>query len=86
MVFCDVIIIVAYPIRLRIRITELNTSYCAAYLISFLFSLLSYQFLLTHFGVTGAVLGLIINLLILQATWLIVLHKNQFNVWKLYTS
>ncbi|MFT4749841.1 MAG: O-antigen/teichoic acid export membrane protein [Bdellovibrionota bacterium] len=86
MVFLYVIIIVAYPIRLLIRITELNKSYFAAYLISFLFSLLSYQFLLTHFGVTGAVLGLIINQLILQATWLIVLHKNQFNVWKLYTS
>jgi len=66
------IIIIAYPIR--------------AYLISFLFSLLSYHFLLSHFGVLGAVFGLIINQLILQATWLTVLNKNQYNVWKLYTS
>jgi O-antigen/teichoic acid export membrane protein len=80
------IIIMAYPIRLLIRVTELNRSYFTAYLISFLFSLASYNFLLTHFGVSGAILGLIINQLILQATWLAVLNKNQFNVWKLYTS
>jgi len=80
------IIIIAYPIRLLIRITELNKSYFVAYLISFLFSLLSYHFLLSHFGVLGAVFGLIINQLILQATWLTVLNKNQYNVWKLYTS
>jgi O-antigen/teichoic acid export membrane protein len=84
MVVLYAIIIVAYPIRLLIRVTELNKSYFTAYLISFLFSLLSYQFLLTHFGVSGAILGLVINQLILQATWLVVLNKNQFNVWKLY--
>jgi len=55
------IIIIAYPIRLFVRITELNKSYFAAYLISFLFSLLSYHFLLSHFGVLGAISGLIIN-------------------------
>ena len=80
------IIILAYPIRLLIRVTELNKSYFTAYLISFLFSLLSYNFLLTHFGVSGAIVGLIINQLILQATWLVVLNKNQLNVWRLYTS
>jgi O-antigen/teichoic acid export membrane protein len=80
------IIIVAYPIRLLIRVTELNKSYFTAYLISFLFSLLSYQFLLGHFGVSGAIIGLVFNQLILQATWLVVLNKNQFNVWRLYTS
>lgn len=84
MVILYIIIIVAYPIRLLIRITELNKSYFTAYLISFLFSLLSYQFLLTRFGVSGAIIGLIINQLILQATWLAVLNKKQFNVWKLY--
>ncbi len=84
MVVLYAIIIVAYPIRLLIRVTELNKSYFTAYLVSFLFSLVSYQFLLSHFGVSGAIIGLIINQLILQATWLLVLNKNQFNVWKLY--
>lgn len=84
MVVLYAIIIIAYPIRLLIRVTELNKSYFTAYLISFLFSLVSYQFLLTHFGVSGAIIGLIINQLILQATWLLVLNRNQFNVWKLY--
>lgn len=78
------IIIIAYPIRLLIRVTELNKSYFSAYLVSFLFSLVSYQFLLSHFGVSGAIIGLVINQLILQATWLLVLNKNQFKVWKLY--
>ncbi len=86
MVFLYAIIIVAYPIRLFIRVTELNKSYFIAYLISCVFSLASYQLLLSHFGVTGAIVGLIINQLILQATWLVVLKKNQLNVWKLYTS
>lgn len=86
MVVLYAIIIVAYPIRLLIRVTELNKSYFTAYLISFLFSLLSYHFLLSHFGVSGAIIGLVINQLILQATWLVVLNKNQFNVWRLYTS
>ncbi|MFK8162935.1 MAG: hypothetical protein AB8H12_10780 [Lewinella sp.] len=80
------VIIMAYPIRLLIRVTELNRSYFTAYLISFLFSLASYNFLLSHFGVSGAIIGLIINQLILQVTWLVVLNKNQFNVWKLYIS
>ena len=79
------IIVVAYPVRLLIRVTELNRSYFTAYLASFLFSLLSYRYLLGTFGVSGAVAGLIINQLILQATWLVVLQKKQFKLWKLYT-
>ena len=86
MVILYAVIIIAYPVRLLVRIAELNKSYFAAYLISFLFSLLSYHFLLTAFGVSGAIIGLVINQLILQATWLVVLNKKQFNVWKLYTS
>ncbi|PPK87838.1 O-antigen/teichoic acid export membrane protein [Neolewinella xylanilytica] len=79
------VIVIAYPVRLLIRVTELNRSYFTAYLASFLFSLVSYRYLLGTFGVTGAVAGLIVNQLILQATWLVVLHKKQFKLWKLYT-
>lgn len=86
MILLYAVITVAYPIRLLIRVTELNKSYFTAYLISFLFSLISYNLLLTHLGVSGAILGLIINQLILQATWLAVLKKNQLNVWELYIS
>ena len=85
MVVLYAVIIVAYPIRLLIRVTELNRSYFTAYLASFLFSLVSYRYLLGTYGVSGAVAGLIINQLILQATWLVVLQKKQFKLWKLYT-
>ena len=85
MVLLYAVIIVAYPIRLLIRVTELNRSYFTAYLASFLFSLVSYRYLLGTYGVSGAVAGLIINQLILQATWLVVLQKKQFKLWKLYT-
>ena len=85
MVLLYVVIIVAYPVRLLIRVTELNRSYFTAYLASFLFSLVSYRYLLGTFGVAGAVAGLIVNQLILQATWLVVLQKKQFKLWKLYT-
>ncbi len=86
MVLLYVVIVVAYPVRLLIRVTELNKSYFTAYLISFLFSAASYHFLLGHFGVSGAIVGLVINQLILQLSWLFVLGKKQFNVWKLYIS
>ena len=85
MVLLYAVIIVAYPIRLLIRVTELNRSYFTAYLASFLFSLVSYRYLLGTYGVSGAVAGLIINQLILQATWLVVLQKKRFQLWKLYT-
>ncbi len=86
MVILYVVIVVAYPVRLLIRVTELNKSYFTAYLISFLFSAASYHFLLGYFGVAGAIVGLVINQLILQLSWLLVLGKKQFNVWKLYIS
>ena len=86
MVLLYAVIVIAYPIRLLIRVTELNKSYFTAYLISFLVSAASYQFLLGYFGVAGAIVGLLLNQLILQLSWLLVLSKKQFNVWKLYIS
>lgn len=84
MVILYIIIIAGYPIRLLIRITELNKSYFAAYMASFIISLLTYQYLLKEYGESGAIIGLIINQIILQATWLVALYKKQINLWKLY--
>lgn len=86
MILLYALIIIAYPIRLLIRIAELNKYYFTAYFISLAFSLASYRFLLSNYHVSGAIAGLIVNQLILQITWLVVLQKKQFNVWKLYTS
>lgn len=80
------IILIGYPLRLIIRILDLNKYYFIAYLLSFVFSLLTYQLLLQEFGIVGAVIGLIINQLILQSVWLYILNKKQFKVWKLYIS
>lgn len=80
------IIIIGYPLRLIIRILDLNKFYFVAYLLSFVCSLLTYQLLLQHFGIVGAVLGLISNQLILQSVWLYILNKKQFKIWKLYIS
>ena len=84
MVLLYLIILIGYPVRLLVRITELNKIYFIAYFSSFIFSALSYHFLLTHFGIMGAISGIIINQLILQVTWLVALNKKQFKIWKLY--
>ena len=80
------IIVLGYPIRISIRILELNHIFFVAYLISLLFSLFIYQYLLQTLGLNGALLGLITNQLILLIVWQIALIKKEFKLWKSYTS
>lgn len=63
------IIFLGYPIRIMIRIQLLNQSFFIGYVLSFVFTLLSFQWLLVHYSITGAVLGLICNQLIMLLYW-----------------
>lgn len=75
-------IFIAYPVRISIRILILNRVFFTGYLLSFIFSLISFNFLLGHFGVNGAILGLIFSQIITLIYWQFILVKHKFILWK----
>jgi len=76
------VIFLGYPIRMAIRMMILNRSFFMGYVLSFLFSLLTFKYLLIEFNLTGAVAGLVINQLIMLTFWQYTLIKNEFILWK----
>lgn len=75
-------IFIGYPVRISIRILILNRVFFIGYLLSFIFSLLSFNYLLGHFGVNGAILGLIFSQIITLIYWQFILVKHKFILWK----
>jgi hypothetical protein len=51
-------------------------------LLSFFFSLFSFDYLLKNWGINGAVAGLIASQLIVLTYWQIILIKHKFVLWK----
>lgn len=76
------IIFVGYPVRLAIRMLVMNNVFFIGYTVSFLFSLLTFQYLLSAWHLWGAIAGLIINQLILISIWQYYLTKKQFVLWR----
>ena len=76
------IIFLAYPTRIAIRMMSLDHLFFGGYLISFTFSIISFQYLLMQFGLWGALIGLIANQIILFTFWQYSLHKIKFELWK----
>lgn len=76
------IIFAGYPIRIAVRMMAMNDVFFAGYVGSFVFSLLSFNFLLNEWQLWGAILGLIINQLILILFWQYCLAKKKFVLWK----
>lgn len=75
-------IFLGYPIRIMIRILMLNEAFFTGYLLSFIISLASFHFLLKYSGLYGAVIGLIMNQIIMILYWQYQLNKKQFQLWK----
>ncbi|URC11710.1 lipopolysaccharide biosynthesis protein [Flavobacterium sp. B183] len=75
-------IFLGYPIRIMIRILMLNEAFFIGYLLSFIISLASFHFLLKYSGLYGAVIGLIMNQIIMILYWQYQLNKKQFQLWK----
>ncbi|MBB1194037.1 hypothetical protein DNC80_10220 [Flavobacterium sp. SOK18b] len=75
-------IFLSYPIRIAVRVLVLNKIFFIGYLLSFVFSILSFHFLLKYSGLYGAVSGLIMNQIIMILYWQSQLKKNQFQLWK----
>ncbi len=82
MVILYVFIFIGYPIRLSIRLLILNRVFFIGSLLSFFFSLFSFDFLLKCWGINGAVIGLISSQLIVLSYWQFVLFKHKFVLWK----
>lgn len=82
MAFLYLIIFVGYPIRMAIRIKEMNHLIFIGYVLSFVFSALFAKFLLKEFQLSGALIGLIANQLILLLFWQYNLTKHQYILWK----
>ncbi|MFQ3214612.1 MAG: O-antigen/teichoic acid export membrane protein [Marivirga sp.] len=82
MVILYAVIIAAYPVRMAIRMLLLNRDYLFGYVLSLLFSLLSFNYLLSHYQLAGALLGLIGSQVILLTFWYFRLSKNNFQLWK----
>ncbi len=79
------IIFAGYPVRISMRILELNKVLFKGYLLAFLVGLVSFQILLKNYALNGAIAGLILNQLIMIAVWQLALNKKQFYLWKSYT-
>lgn len=77
-----VFIFLGYPVRIAIRILELNKVFFSGYAISMVVSLLSFHLLMKYIGLYGAVIGLIINQLTVIFFWKSQLIKNNFLIWK----
>jgi O-antigen/teichoic acid export membrane protein len=82
MVFLYVFIFLGYPIRIAIRILVLNKVFFTGYLLSFVFSLITFYFLLSEFEMNGAIIGLISAQVVTLGYWQFVLKKHNFILWK----
>lgn len=82
MVVLYAVIVTAYPVRMAIRMLLLNRDYLFGYILSLAFSLLSFNYLLSHYQLIGAIVGLIISQLILLTFWYFRLTRNNFQLWK----
>lgn len=76
-----IIIICGYSTRISIRVLEQNKAFFVGYCISFVFSLLTFHFLLKYFGLYGAVSGLVMNQILMIIYWKILLNKKNISVW-----
>lgn len=76
------ILFIGYPIRLCIRMLMLNRTFFVGYLISFVFSMLFFNYLLNHWQLNGVIFGMIINQVIMLVFWNYQLHLKKFYLWK----
>jgi O-antigen/teichoic acid export membrane protein len=82
MVILYFVIFLNYPTRIAIKVIVLNKIFFYGYVISFVFSVTSFHFLLNYFGLSGAVFGLVINQFVMFLYWQNQLKINQFQLWK----
>ncbi len=81
-----VLIFINQPLRIAIRVLILNRYFLYGYLLSLGFAIISSAYLLSNFGLLGAIAGLAGSQLILIIFWQSVLHAKKFFTWKSFIS
>ncbi|MCU0436408.1 MAG: hypothetical protein MUC49_00735 [Raineya sp.] len=82
MVILYVLIFINQPIRIAIRVLILNQYFFYGYLISFAFTIISFDFMLSNWGLMGVLSGLICSQIILILFWQSILLTKKFAIWK----
>jgi O-antigen/teichoic acid export membrane protein len=78
--------LLAYPLRIALRVSLLNRVYFNGYLITTVFSLSTAWLLLGQWQLKGALLGMFITQLLLLIYWAFVLNNKKLLSWKLSIS
>ncbi|SFC66980.1 hypothetical protein SAMN05421780_10817 [Flexibacter flexilis DSM 6793] len=82
-----VLIYLAQPIRISIRVLLLNEYFFYGYVLTLIFALSSSDFLLSNYGLIGVLVGLLSSQLILIVFWQLTLNnKKGFFSWKSFIS
>lgn len=76
------ILFAGYPIRMSIRMLILNKTFFMGYVFSFVFTLISYTYLLKTWQLSGVIIGLIANQVVMLVYWQYQLTKTKFYLWK----
>lgn len=82
MVVLYILIFINQPIRIAIRVLILNQYFFYGYLISFAFTIVSFDFMLSNWGLMGVLSGLICSQIILILFWQTILLTKKFAIWK----
>jgi O-antigen/teichoic acid export membrane protein len=74
------------PIRILMRIHVLNKFFFMGYLLTLGFAMITSNSLISTWGLSGVISGLIVSQLLLIVYWYWILNRNKISVWKLFTS
>lgn len=77
-----VFIFFSYPFRIIVRVLVLNKVFFMGYVLSFIGSICTFHFLLQNYALNGAVIGLILNQILMMGYWYTQLNKKQIVLWK----
>lgn len=83
--FIYLVIIAGIPVRLSMRIQQLNNHYFTGYVLSTLFGIGFAPILIPHWGLMGVLIGLLVTQLLTLGYWLFILEKKKILQWKSYT-
>jgi O-antigen/teichoic acid export membrane protein len=81
-----IFILLSQPIRFYFRSMQMNSHFFYAYFISLVFALSTSHWLISAYGLQGAIAGLIGSQILLLTYWSIILQLKNINIWKSSTS
>jgi O-antigen/teichoic acid export membrane protein len=86
LVLVYILILTSMPIRIALRVKQLNRNYFLGYVLSSIFSMLTARWLIKDWQLTGVLAGLFFTQLIVIIYWSITLSRKKILTWKLFTS